>query len=138
MADRLTRKQRGEATDYVAELQENLRLGLWRIDIAPRFTKKKHNAHARIQIHDQAHEATISVAADLHRESRATQRRIMVHELCHLMLVPIEWAVDRNSKPLGKGNQANDNIAPAIEMSTDDVAFLLAEHQPLPPKGWLR
>lgn len=139
MADRktLTRQQRRAIADYTGRLQEQLRLCVWRVTIASRFAPKKREAWAVIYIQDEAHVAEISIGRDFLGLSRTDQRQVLVHELCHLVLEPVSWAIDRNSKPLGKNNHAAGNLHPAMEVANDDFAFLLAEHLPLPPKGWL-
>ena len=141
-AKRLTKRQRRALRDYIAELQANLRLQGWVIDVERDPSPAPHDkARACTWITSEAHEATIYVNPVVFPAlTRVEQRQVVVHELCHLILEQMDQAVRTGFRPRGRGDGAaavKELARLAMEKANDDFAWIIAEHQPLPARGWL-
>jgi hypothetical protein len=138
---RLKRRQIRAIAEYVAELQENLRLCGWHLEVMD-GPPPRRDSNATTWVARQAHEADIYIdPVHFPRLSRSKQRQVLVHELCHLIVEPFCQVVGATGMSRGKGREAkrvaDSLVDDAMERMNDDFAWLLAEHQPLPPRGWL-
>lgn len=131
MTKRLTPKQHRRAVAYIEQLQAEMRLGAWRIEVARTLERTEDN-NAHVYIGDEAHWAILHLDRRFFKLDPEMQRHVLVHELCHLVVEPAWLAVDRNTRPR-KGYMRN--ARPAFEVCVDDFATMLAPHLPLPPKA---
>lgn len=140
-AKALKRRQVRAIAAYVADLQENMRLCQWHLAVMNEPPPLKAT-RAVIWIATEAHEADLYVdPAVFPSLSRAKQRQVLVHELCHLILEPLCQMVQVTGQTKARekrgGAALNEVVRLAAEHANDDFAWLIAEHQPLPPRGWL-
>lgn len=137
-----SKSQHSALVDYVATLQAEMRLHHWHLAVHRESAPEPHDAsQACTWIAHEAHEARIYVnRRHFEHRRRHQQRQIVVHELCHLILEPVDQAwreIHRPSKDAKAERSLRELVRLATEKANDDFAHRIAEHMPLPPRGWL-
>lgn len=119
---------------YIADLQGRMLLAHWNIDLV-RKPCTSHGCAAHTNFAGPCHEAWITFGEGWEDHSRRVQRHVVVHELVHLHMHPMETH-------LGEQRTPNKDVALTLrnahrsheEYAVDDLARIIAPSMPLPPR----
>ena len=118
--------------DYIHELRDRMELRDWWIGIGQ--DAPDEGALADVSASDQDHHATIRLAPDFLSRPPLEQRRIIVHELVHVLLTRMGEAFAPLEAIAGCSayRVAGDTYYRAEEVAVAALTRLIAPHLPLP------
>jgi len=115
---------------YISEAKRILDLDFWSVDVSTVLLDGDENL-ATIQTHSEGHEATINFSNGFFRCTHDYQRKVIAHELCHLLVEPIVWYVKDHYHPLVS---TQDGFTRTVEFLVDDISRRLALQLPAVPE----
>lgn len=126
------KRKRYEALDgYLSDLVEKMRLCHWRIFLN-RTTAQDNTFFAVITIGGYGPEATLTISDVFFTLPAAGQRQVLVHELCHLVLVRLDHVVFDLSG-WAEGAPPPQAYKRQVEFVVDHFAWMLVDQLPMPP-----
>ena len=127
---------------YVAYLQAEVDLHAWHLRVMGGPAPKPHRGSLAVTwIANESNEANIYVNERFFTLSRREQRQTLTHELVHLLAERPQQFIRTSFTPLATDEDgaaaAKEWLRIMYERMVDDLAWILAERLPLPPRGWL-
>lgn len=120
-------------SDWIADVQSAMRLQAWRIhlDSAP----CEDGYDATVQLHRGRWEAHLSLTRHWNRLPPSEQRHVLVHELLHLVMEPVEEAVRGLRDVLDPITTTilEATVDNRVELAIEAISRRVAETLPLPP-----
>lgn len=124
------------AIAYFARLRPLLLLGHWRLDF-PREAPTNADAAASVQAMERRNIATIRLGEGWYAASREAQRQYAVHELLHLHLARLDFAIGDFARVTDDQSYGiiRTAVSRHLELTVDGLADVLAPLLPLPGEG---
>lgn len=126
---------------YMRDLADIMGLRDWTISLehAPPSSEPHdgHKVQGECAVNYGRKSATISICPDWPEDDPEEVRRVVVHELLHCHVEPVQWAFNNAANRLGfeAGSVAREAFTDAFEVAIDGIAVAWAESLPMLPKG---
>lgn len=119
---------------YVRRCADAMFLSDWEIAVAAKFVVQPDNedVFADVFRNDPYPEAVVSISESILKKSPVFRRKIIAHELCHLLLADISHALERSAD--GLADRLVAHYVDIEERAVTRLSRIIAPTLPLPGK----